>query len=117
MRLALGWAGGMASGYLDSPLMSHDSWPGPRPIFPRQKRQTTTDTETPGENYLMPLQKPLCSNQQEKRTSKTGCKHRLPQARCFRSAYSFPGLLQQRAGLKDRFRQFGTIDSNPRTTC
>jgi hypothetical protein len=91
---------------------------GPRPIFPRQKRQTTTATETPGENLIEAVhKKPLCSNQQGKRTSKTCYKHRLPQARCLRPTHSFsPGLLQQRAGLKVYFRQFSPMSSNRVTT-
>jgi hypothetical protein len=57
--------------------------------------------------------KPLCSNQQRKRTSKTSYKHRLPQARCLRPTHSFsPGLLQQRAGLKVNIRQFSPQSSN-----
>jgi len=50
-------------------LSEFHSWSGPRPIFPFQKRQTTTATHEPGEivgNRL--IQKTLCSNQQRKRS-------------------------------------------------
>ena len=44
-----------------------DSWSGPRPNFPHQKRQTTTATLIPGETVEEHLlKKPLCDNQQEK---------------------------------------------------
>ncbi len=52
MRLALGWAWDPASGYLEYRKEIFDSWSGPRPIFPYQKRQTTTDTHEPLERSL-----------------------------------------------------------------
>jgi len=72
----------------------------------------------PGKNLIEAVhKKPLCSNQQGKRTSKTNYKHRLPQARCLRPTHSFsPGLLQQRAGLKVNIRQFSPRGSNRVTT-
>ncbi len=58
MRLAHGWAWDPASGYLEYNKISIDSWSGPRPIFPHQKRQTTTAThEIPGEIVWKPFYK------------------------------------------------------------
>jgi hypothetical protein len=49
-------------------FQSVDSWSGPRPNFPYQKRQTTTATGDPRRERLRPSvqKKPLCGNRQGK---------------------------------------------------
>ena len=115
-RPGLGW--GMASGY-----MVYNSCriiPGQVRVlfFPARNARQLPLPKPPGKNLIEAVhKKPLCSNQQRKRTSKTNYKHRLPQARCLRPTHSSsPGLLQQRAGLKVYFRQFSPKNSNRVTT-
>src|ERR1035438_245240 len=91
-QVGLGWESGVGLSGKNQILV--DSWSGPRPIFPHQKRQTTTATCEPPErsSESVSQKNPSAITNRERKVSKNSCKHRLPQARCLLRPTLLPPL-------------------------